>query len=341
MKRIHKVLGGTFIGLTVVYFGAATWMVAGVDAAPFAAHPVDEASWQKAREADGVRFSQTVTHAARTFEARDGTELAARVYGTDTSTRVLYLHGVNSHAGLLNHSAGLLQAATGAQIITPDARGHGASGGAPFQVEHIGQYEEDLADILAALRRDGPGKIFLAGHSMGGGVALRSTLLEGRGPVDGYILLAPNFGDGPTAHDAPSGDGAAAARAVVHFDVGGFVGVLMYNIVGLTFANDTPVLFFNHPETPVAYTYAAVMSAQPTVPNDAPTALAALDAPALVLIGAQDQVFKASAYPAFVAEHAAREATVEIVPDHRHDTLINDAAVAARVAAWLAPPPKG
>jgi alpha-beta hydrolase superfamily lysophospholipase len=338
IMRIGKWIGAGLLALIAVYLAVATTMIAMRTSRPFEAYPLDEAAWNSGQRLSGVRLSEDVPFEQIAFAARDGARLAARVYGSDASARIVYLHGVNSSAARLNHSAGLLQEATGAQVITPDARGHGASGGFQFHVDHIGQYEEDVADIVASIRTEEPdATVYLAGHSMGGGVALRYTLLEERPAVDGFILLAPNFGDGPTQHDVPGGAAAQEnpARGIVHFDARAFIGVLMYNILGITLANDTPVLYFNTPGEPAAYTYAAVMSAQPTVPKDAPAALRALDAPTLVLIGANDEVFKARAYRQFIAEHATIDVDVAVVPDHSHNTLINDSAVAGRIADWI------
>jgi alpha-beta hydrolase superfamily lysophospholipase len=335
-KRIGKWTGLIFGGLLLAYLATASVLVLMKQSEPFASYPIGEDEWRRLQEAGGTHFESRMPHVRREFTARDGTKLAANVYGEPSPVRIVYLHGVNSDAGLLRNSAGLLQTATGAQIITPDARGHGASEGKRYDVDHIGQYEEDLADIVAELRRETPqAKIYAAGHSMGGGVATRFALLPDRPTVDGYILFAPNFGDGPTQHAAPANAGTESdpARKVVYFDKKPFIGTLMLNILGITAANDTPVLYFNRPQQTAAYTYDAVLSAQPTMPNDAPKALAAMKVPLLVLVGEKDEVFNAAAYPAFVAEHS-RGKTI-VMPGLTHNGLINDSAVAGKVADWL------
>ena len=339
--KIGRYIGLGLMGLVAIYFGIASYLVLTRTHDPFADHPISEEAWRGLQAWGGTSFSQDVAYDTRTLHARDGVALTLRVYGPASDTQIVFLHGINSNASQLNQAAGLMQAATGARVITPDARGHGASGGAPYRVDHIGQYEEDLADILAALRMDNPeGRLFVAGHSMGGGVSLRSVMLGDAPDVDGYVLFAPNFGDGPT-HHAPREDSEPrreedAGNGWIVFDSKAFIGVLMYNILGVTAANDTPVLYFNDPQGGAVYSYAAVMSAQPTVPRHAPKALAALEAPLLVMIGDQDEVFNAGAYPDFVAEHAGAEADVVIVHGLNHNRLINDAQVMARAADWIA-----
>ncbi|WP_440959224.1 alpha/beta hydrolase [Oceanicaulis sp. LC35] len=339
--KLGRYIGLGLLALVLIYLGIASYMVLTRTHDPFAEHPISEEAWRGIQAYGGTSFSQDVPYETRTVSARDGVELDLRVYGPQGDTQIVFLHGVNSNASQLNHAAGLLQAATGAQVITPDARGHGASGGEPYRVDHIGQYEEDVADILAALRAEAPeGRVFLAGHSMGGGVVLRSVMLGDRPDVDGYVLFAPNFGDGPTRHapreeeDRPRDRDAANGWIV--FDSKAFIGVLMYNMLGITAANDTPVLYFNDPQGGADYSYAAVMSAQPTVPRDAPKALSELDAPLLVMIGSHDEVFNAGAYPDFVAEHAGAESDVVIVHELNHNRLINDPLVMARAADWIA-----
>lgn len=65
------------------------------------------------------------------------------------------------------------QEATQAEVFAIDLRGHGKSDGKDGDVDYINQYADDLADIVSAIRKQKPkGKIIIAGHSMGGGVAL-------------------------------------------------------------------------------------------------------------------------------------------------------------------------
>ncbi|WP_242453906.1 alpha/beta hydrolase [Mycolicibacterium sp. P9-64] len=58
----------------------------------------------------------------------------------------------------------------GVRVIEYDHRGHGRSEHAPLHTYTLDQLAQDLADVLSALRVDGP--LTLAGHSMGGMTAL-------------------------------------------------------------------------------------------------------------------------------------------------------------------------
>ncbi len=71
-----------------------------------------------------------------------------------------------------------------------DLRGRGESGGRSGDVDHIGQYEEDLTDVVAALRSAHPDRGFvLSGHSMGGGIAQRFAQASDSPAVDGSPVM--------------------------------------------------------------------------------------------------------------------------------------------------------
>lgn len=126
-----------------------------------------------------------------------------------------------------------------------DLRGHGRSEGRRGDVARIGPYDEDGAGVLAILRAEAPhGTLLLAGHSMGGGIALR---VLGRGAdVDGTVLFAPRLGMGAPTERRPSGSPAVNApepRLEVH--VPRVVGLAMLNAVGLRALNGLETLLLN------------------------------------------------------------------------------------------------
>jgi len=335
MKAL-KIGLGIVAGLAAVYFGLASWLVFSSGEEPFADYPMDEASWRGMQQAGGAVMTLDTPFEERVFSARDGEHLFARVYGASSDTTIVFLHGVAADSTYLNNAAGLLQAASGARVITPDMRGVGQSGGDRYTVDYIGQYEDDVADIVAELREASPNeRIILAGHSMGGGVMLRHALLEDVATPDGYLLFAPNFGDGPTQADPAAMDEQTKAfvRAIVHFDLKRFIGLIMFDSVGVSALNDRPVLYFNAPPEMPAYSFSSVMSGQPIAPADTPVALAAIDVPLLVLVGENDDTFIASAYEPIVSANSDGETVV--VPGQTHGGLVNDPAVMDRAATWL------
>lgn len=109
----------------------------------------------------------------RIVTVRDGVQLAVRDQRpAHAEATVVLLHGLclekESWAGQIRHLT--RQWGDRIRIISYDHRGHGRSGSAPKRTYTVAQLAEDLADVLTALHVTGP--LTLAGHSMGGMVAL-------------------------------------------------------------------------------------------------------------------------------------------------------------------------
>ena len=135
---------------------------------------------------------------ARTVTTSDGVSLSVREYGSrDPTHTVVLLHGLcltkDSWTIPIDHLLHRYGDSIG--IISYDHRGHGDSAAAPMRTYHIDRLAADLADLLAALGVTGP--LTLAGHSMGGMVALAYLgRPAGQQPVQphGLILAATAAG---------------------------------------------------------------------------------------------------------------------------------------------------
>lgn len=284
----------------------------------------------------------------RTFQAPDGARLVARhVKGRrDSDLTVVLLHGVLSTAAEYDILATRLNDASGAEILTLDLRGHGASDGTPGDVAYIGQYGEDVGGVLAELRRNRPrGRIVLAGYSMGGGIVLRYAEQATRPAPDAYLLFAPLMGpDSPTARSEPpvrDGDDAGVAGARngsrnatsgMKLHVRRLIGLAMLNAVGVRALNDLETLVFDVPaDHPIrGYTYRALVGMTPA------RHVAALEAdalPLLTIVGAEDQAFHVDAFPDVIGRHA--NGTTRILESVDHDGLIYSAEAAEIAGAWL------
>jgi pimeloyl-ACP methyl ester carboxylesterase len=109
----------------------------------------------------------------RTVTTSDGVSLSVREYGPrDAAHTVVLLHGfcLTKDCWTIQIGHLLHQYGDSIRIISYDHRGHGDSAAAPMHTYHIDQLAADLADLLVALGVTGP--LTLAGHSMGGMVAL-------------------------------------------------------------------------------------------------------------------------------------------------------------------------
>jgi alpha-beta hydrolase superfamily lysophospholipase len=272
--------------------------------------------------------------ATRRFIARDGQILFARVFQAPSSTTVLLVHGVGADGSNLIPLAELLRRSAGVSVVDLDLRGHGRSGGRPWSVAYAGQYEDDLADVLAALRKDAPsGKLVLAAHSMGGGIALRYAL-KPTVPVNGYLLMAPLLGgDSPTGRSVEPASGAGSMARFVTFRTPRLFGVLMFNLVGVKAFNDLPIFTLRQPTQSPSYGFAALQSMQPNAPKDYRAALGAIHAPLLVIAGSRDEAFNARAYPGVVRQYSHGQAV--IIPDATHNSVLSNARAIEAAAGWL------
>lgn len=278
-----------------------------------------------------ARFEQPYPAEKREFKMRDGVKLAAQDFPAESDTTIVFVHGVLASSFPHNRSSGLLREATSAEVIAVDLRGHGASGGAPGDVSYIGQYEDDVADVIREVRSRKPmGRVILAGHSMGGGIALRYAMKLGAPPVDGYLLFAPHLGPkSPTTPMEATPEGASFVR--IHLPR--ILGLALFNSLGIKSFNGLHTLFFNLPEElPLrSYSYRAMVGMHPA---DHAPALAAIDKPLLVVVGSKDEAFRADQYETTVRRHSQGE--VAVVEGASHDGVLEDSRALAAVQRWVA-----
>jgi pimeloyl-ACP methyl ester carboxylesterase len=196
---------------------------------------------------------------------------------------------------MYNKTAGLLQEATQAEVYAIDLRGHGQSEGNSGDVDYINQYVDDLADIIGTIRKEKTnGKIIIAGHSMGGGVALRYAMAKQYEQPDGFLLFAPLIG-----HNSPAFPQAQASENIAEEP---FMKIHIERIIGLTMLNEIenhdydslPVLFFNLPEAVPLRKYSHRANKSMT-PDDFVVGLKAVNKPLLVLMGSEDEAFSPEA----------------------------------------------
>ncbi len=316
-----KVVGG----IAIVYLLISLLLVYWPSPEPFEGTEPFPAPWETdATDRDPVDAEEL------RIPMRDGEVLFARRFPADAGTTIILSHGVAADSSLMQQGAAMMNELTGAAVITPDLRGHGKSGGRPFDIDYIGQYEDDLEDTIRFVEQERPDdRIIVAGHSMGGGVAMRYALKEGAPVPDAYLLFAPNFGEGPTQR---TGEDQEDASAFVHFDFRRMIGLLMLNSVAIHALDDLPILYFNRAPETLEYSYRAVMSAQPVRPQTSDVALQAVTSPLLVIVGANDEVFLVDQFEAFVSANSDGETVV--LPGLTHDGVMLDPATFDVVAEW-------
>jgi pimeloyl-ACP methyl ester carboxylesterase len=106
--------------------------------------------------------------------------------GSTAQGYVVLLHGLSANKRIMSYIAAGF-AAKGLRVFVPDLPGHGRTDG-PFSYERSDQCSENLVRELLARGLLDPERTILAGHSLGGAIALR---VARRVPVGGVIAISP------------------------------------------------------------------------------------------------------------------------------------------------------
>ena len=128
------------------------------------------------------------------LKADDGTALFVRRFqpqSRDADRSVLLVHGMSEHGQCYQHVAESM-VARGWNVVLPDLRGHGQSGGDPIHVNDFSEYVADLKQIFdeTGLRSH---NTVLVGHSMGGLISAR-FVQQFPQSVSALALLSPLLG---------------------------------------------------------------------------------------------------------------------------------------------------
>lgn len=248
----------------------------------------------------------------RRFTARDGAALAYRAYPAAPGKVVVLIHGSADSSASVHGLAKALQAA-GLTIYAPDLRGHGESG-PKGDIGHVGQLEEDLVDLLAALGTMSGNRI-LVGHSSGGGFVLRVA----SGPIgdrfDGYLMLSPFLGwDAPTSR--PDFGGWATPY------IPRILALLLLSRAGVHAFEGLPVIAFAvPPDTLGTPTYSFRLWSNFAPRRDWSADIRGIRRPAAVLVGADDELFHADQYAPLFAS-LRPDVSVATVPGTNHTQIV-------------------
>jgi len=88
----------------------------------------------------------------RRYPARDGEQLAYRIYESTAERILIFVHGSSYHGGGYHALASAISLGGAAKVVLPNLRGHYMSGQRRGDVDYIGQYEDDLDDLIKFLR---------------------------------------------------------------------------------------------------------------------------------------------------------------------------------------------
>jgi non-heme chloroperoxidase len=268
----------------------------------------------------------------RRYTARDGEQLAYRFYESTSNRILIFIHGSSYHGGGYHALAAAISLGGAAKVVLPNLRGHYMSGRRRGDVDYIGQYEDDLDDLIRFLRHEGyTGPITLGGHSSGGGFAIRFAGGAHAGEVTSYLLLAPIIPRSPAVRG-----GDAGGWSILHWRR--LYGLLALNALGIHGFNGLPIIAFNKPpkfwdgtET-LSYSYRLNLSYHPRFKYDGD--IHALSDQTLVLVGANDEAVDAEAVRTIFAADAPK-AQMQIMPGISHFGIFTEPTVLDTAAAWL------
>jgi alpha-beta hydrolase superfamily lysophospholipase len=262
------------------------------------------------------------------FSARDGTELAYRHYparGPSTGKIAILVHG-SSGSSVAVHALADALAARGVETYAPDIRGHGGSG-TRGDVSFIGQLENDIADLVALVRKTSPTEpLTLLGHSAGGGFALRVAGSPIQDLFARTVLLAPYLGyDAPT--NRPNSGGWASA------DIPRALALMALDRLGIDCCQALPTLVFAVPPNSEQrlnphYSYRLMRNfATRGYQRD----LAAARHPITLISGASDELMLADRY-ADAVHAVAPSVEIKLIDGVDHIGIVGNALAVSAVA---------
>lgn len=229
-----------------------------------------------------------------TYKCRDGSELNVRHYSAQSNDVLVLIHGSGWHSRYFLPMARFMATENLAQIYTPDLRGHGEEPSRRGDIDYINQLEDDLADLIAVVKKKHPGaRITLGGHSSGGGLVVRFGGGRYRDLVDSYLLLTPYL-----KYNAPTIRPGSGGWAYAHLPR--IIGLSMLNNIGIRFMNSLDVIDFNMPEAYRDGTETLSYSHRLNTgfaPRNYKKDLAQMRGEMLVLVGTGDESNNAAAYP--------------------------------------------
>lgn len=266
--------------------------------------------------------------AVKRVAARDGAPLVYRLYPARTDRAIVLVHGSSGTSFSMHKLAQALQAA-GATVYSVSLRGHGGSGTANGDSSYQAQLDDDLADFVQAAGLSGAQvHRTLMGFSSGGGFVLRTASGANSRLFDDYVAIAPYV-----SHDSPTalpGTGGWAGVAVPRI-----VALSILDSFGLPWFQGLPVVRFatdakaDDNRTPV---YSFRLSTGMQLGRDWRSAIGRIDRPTAIVVGANDELFRADAFAALFAGLNPR-ISVEVVPGLGHMDMITQARACAAVAA--------
>jgi len=255
------------------------------------------------------------------LEASDNTRLAYREYIPEKIDAVLIFYhggGAYSKAGYQYIGDGLSKRYN-ILVVTPDIRGHGDSGGDRGDTPNVDQVFEDISLLINHIKEKYPEKkLFLGGHSSGGGLVLNYSSYKNHEKVSGYLFLSPQLGfrSNTELKNNPN------SFTTVKQDL--FVSNAMSGTDG-----NSKAVFFNYSEEILQTTKniaaITVNMANAITPTSPSKQIKNLDLPTAIWIGEEDELFNVEKVVSLFKKNNPKSYT-NIVSGEKHLSILVNAA---------------
>lgn len=274
----------------------------------------------------------TALPALTAYTARDGKPLFYRRYDAAADIILIMLHGITEDSKYLHPLAQFIAGRGLATVYMPDLRGYGTYPDRRGDIDYVGQFDDDLEDLIRVIRSDHPqSRIVMGGHSAGGGTAIRTVAAACAGLIDGYLLLAPAVSPNAPINRKQTGP------SPMQFRMGRIVLLTIAQLLGIRRWHGATVLVKYKPEhlrhgtETLRLSFRLLMSrvAHPRYERF----LAKLTRPTLVLVGSEDEEFVAEAYAPLFAKYG--QAEVKVLPGLDHDGIVASERTYREVEQWL------
>ncbi|MCP5056036.1 MAG: alpha/beta hydrolase [bacterium] len=258
--------------------------------------------------------------------------MPVRHYASEAPDVFVLLHGSGYHSAYLAPLGERLAGAGAAHVYTPDLRGHGVDPERRGDIDYVDQLEDDLVDLVGWVGERHPsGRIFVGGHSSGGGLALRYA--GGGGEAAGFVLLAPYL-----AHDAPTMRAGNSSGGWARPKIPRIILLSILNGFGIHAFDAVTTIEFSMAEDVRDGTETLAYSHRLNVgfaPRNWQEELEATTVPLLLVVGSEDEAFAADRFGPAITPHAP-QAEIRIVEGAGHLGLVGEERVAGILGAWQA-----
>ncbi len=331
-KIIKKVLFSVLISMGIYLLIAMSLTLFGV--------PSSESSEPDSPDKQaGINFGEMLIDYSQmpplqSYGTRGQGQLQYRYYSSDSDKVLILLHGSGWHSQQFYPLAKFISEQGLAQVYTPDLRGHGVDPQRRGDIDYIGQFEDDLADLIIGIKQDSPdSSIIMGGHSSGGGLAIRFAGGQYGDQADAYLLLAPFiFYNAPTTRPNAGGWATPYTARIIGLSLLNNIGIHSFdNLTSIEF--NMPQAFRNGTET-LAYSFRLNTS---FAPRDYEADLSSISQPLLVLAGTADETMFAEQYQPVIAQSTPdnKRVQVTLLPGVSHMGVVVSPDVRPVVQAWI------